>query len=278
MTDPRTYRRATDPAPRPVEWDRPLRYWPEALLLLLTIGLTVTAFTLRTSGSAFALIGTFLLPLGPFLGIAALVLPRGRRRPGTLVAGRSDEGHLVLRADPSVARYTLAALLAAGFAGPCFAVDTLLAGADAVLPPVWLTLLMFVATLAGLPAAWELGRGRIRGAEMTMTPGTLVVDSLTTTRTVMWPRIRQVEPLPGPGARVRVHSSAPIDRERRGSTGRGRATTVVEVPQLTETFSLGAYAGDPAVLLAILRALGSSQDAATRILAEPDPAAVAVDL
>ncbi|MGO1174286.1 MAG: hypothetical protein ACTMKU_08285, partial [Actinomycetaceae bacterium] len=252
MNEQRTHRRTAEPAPRPPEWDRPpTRFWPEALLVLLALGLAVVAFTTPTSGSVLALVGALLLPIGPLLGLAALVGPRSRRRPGTLVAARSAHGFLTVTADPSISRLSLAALLAAGLAGPFFAVDALLLRGDAVLPPVWLTIPLFLATFVGLPLAYEIGRGRVRAPELTITPDTFVVDSVMTTRTVIWGRVQAIEPLPGSGARVLVRSSAPIDRERRGSTGRGRATTVVEDPQLTETFSLGAYPGDPAVLLAV---------------------------
>lgn len=279
MIEQRTYRRTSDPAPRPPEWDRPItRFWPEALLAILTGGLAYAAVTVPRSGTLLATIGLFLFPLAALFGLAALVGPRSRRRPGTLVAARSPDGHLTAQADPSVARLAFAALLAAGLAGPFLAVDVLLQGGEAVLPPVWLTIPLFLATFIGLPLAWEVGRGRVRGAELTITPETFVVDSLMTTRTVMWSRVRSIEPLPGAGAKVLVRSSAPIDRQRRGSTGRGRATTFVEDPQLAERFSLGAYPGDPAVLLAVLRALAGSPDAAGQLLTSPDPGGVAVDL
>ncbi|MGC5626884.1 hypothetical protein ACPYO6_01380 [Georgenia sp. Z1344] len=279
MDEQRTYRRTSETAPRPPEWDRPVtRFWLEALLGVLAVGLAYAAVTMPGSGSLLGTIGVFLLPLSALLGLAALVGPRARRRPGTLVAARSPGGFLRLEADPSVARLAFAAFLAAGLTGPFLAVDVLLQGANPVLPPPWLTMPMFVATLVGLPMAWELGRGRLRAAEMTLMPETFAVDAVMTTRTVMWSRIRSIEPVPGRGARVTVSSSAPIDRKRRGSTGRGRATTVVEDPQLTETFSLAAYPGDPAVLLSILHALADSPDAATRLLAESDPAGTAVDL
>ena len=277
--------RSTPAAPRPEQWGGPGRvHWPEAVCAVVALALVAVVLVMPTNGTAFAVLGTVLLVLGPLLGLAAIVVPRLTRRPGTLVAfvedGEGADGprRLELLAAPWTQRLAMAGLLTAGFAGPAFAVDALLAGPDAAYPPIAITLLLFTITLLTLPGAWELGKGRVRTATMTLSAKTLTVDVLTTTRTVRWDRVRQLEPLPGAGARVSIRSASPIERTRRGSSGRGKVTQVEEVPQLTETFALGAYGGDPAVLLAILRAVAKDPEVMRRVLTSDDPGQAAADL
>lgn len=301
VSDERIYWRSSTAAPRPEQWGGLLRaHWPELTFVVLAIACVVHGIVTPGNGTPFALLGAVLLVLGPVLGLAAIVVPRLARKKGTLVAfveGDDDQGadrdgtggpvdaaaptrSRTLELLPSVwtRRLAMAGLLAAGFAGPAYAVDALLAGPDATYPPIATTLVLFTITLLALPGAWELGKGRVRTATMTLSAKTLTVDVLTTTRTVRWDRVRQLEPLPGAGARVSIRSASPIERTRRGSSGRGRVTQVEETPQLSETFALGAYGGDPAVLLAILRAVAKDPTAAGRALAAEDPGQAVADL
>jgi hypothetical protein len=72
----------------------------------------------------------------------------------------------------------------------------------------------------------------------------------------------------GPGAAARAPAG-------RGGAG---VTQVEEAPQLTETFALGSYGGDPAILLAVLRAIAKDPTAAGRALAAEDPGQAVADL
>jgi hypothetical protein len=293
VSDERIYWRSTTAAPRPEQWDGVLRaHWPELTFVVLAIACVVHGIVTPGNGT--------VLVLGPLFGLAAIVVPRLARTRGTLVAfveggeeadaapdgargpagAAAPTGPRTLELLPSawMQRFAMAGLLVAGFAGPSYAVDALLAGTDASYPPIATTLVLFTVTLLALPGAWELGKGRVRTATMTLSAKTLTVDVLTTTRTVRWDRVRQLEPLPGAGARVSIRSASPIERTRRGSSGRGRVTQVEEAPQLTETFALGSYGGDPAILLAVLRAIAKDPTAAGRALAAEDPGQAVADL